>query len=150
MNGAPGMRTPGICSEVAQPSLSCQCTRNGSVMTSRRKPRPGMIALKAVGCGDDVDELDLQHVAGLRALDVDRPGQRMHRAGVERGEIGDRGVGRDLAVERVAGFQRDFLALADLERGRDVGVVAVVAAARLVAERLASIDADGVHGGLLC
>jgi hypothetical protein len=49
MNGAPGMRTPGICAEVAQPSLIRQCARKGSVITSRRKPRPGMIALNAVG-----------------------------------------------------------------------------------------------------
>src|SRR5260221_395366 len=40
MKGAPGMRTRGICSEVAQPSRIFQCTRNGSVMTSRRKPKP--------------------------------------------------------------------------------------------------------------
>jgi hypothetical protein len=31
MNGAPGMRTPGSLAEVAQPSRSCQWTRNGVV-----------------------------------------------------------------------------------------------------------------------
>ena len=102
------------------------------------------------GLRDDVGELDLQHVAWLRALDEDRPGQRMHRAGVERGEIGDCGGGRDLTVERVAGFQRDLFAFADLDGGSDVRVVAVVAAVRLVAERLAAVDPYGVHGGLLC
>ena len=36
MNGAPGMRTPGISFEVAQPSAIDQCTRNGVVNRSRR------------------------------------------------------------------------------------------------------------------
>ena len=51
MKGAPGIRTPGICGEVAQPSLSVQWTRKRSVMMSRRKPSPGRIALNAVACG---------------------------------------------------------------------------------------------------
>ena len=47
MNGAPGMRTPGSCGDVAQPSAMVQWMRKGVVMTSRRKPRPGMMAVKA-------------------------------------------------------------------------------------------------------
>ena len=92
------------------------------------------------GLRDDVGELDLEHVAWLRALDEDRAGKWVHRAGVERGEVGDGGGGSDLAVERVAGFQRDLFAFADLGGGSDVGVVAVVAAVRFVAERLAAVD----------
>ena len=57
-------------------------------------------------------------------------------------------AGRDLAVERVAGLEHDLFALADLGGGRDVRVVAVVAAVRFVAERLAAVDADGVHGAV--
>ena len=147
MNGAPGMRTPGICAEVAQPSAIRQCTRNGSVITSRRKPEARHDRAERGRLRDDVGELDFEDVAGLRALDEHRPGQRMHRAGVERGEVGDGGRRGDLAVERVAGFERDLLALADLDGRRDVGMVAVVAAVRLVGERLVAVDMDRAHGG---
>ena len=40
-----------------------QCTRNGVVMTSRRKPRPGMMRAERPRLGHDVEELDLQQVA---------------------------------------------------------------------------------------
>ena len=95
-----------------------------------------MIALNAIGCGDDVGELDFQHVARHRALDENRPGQRVHDARLDRGEIGGGHAGLDLAVERVAGLQRDLLAFADLGDRLDVGVVAVVADMRLVRQRL--------------
>ena len=102
------------------------------------------------GLREDVNELDLQHVAWLRALDEDRAGEGMHRASVERGEVGDSGGGCDLTIERVAGLQRNLLAFADFGCGGDVGVVAVVAAVWFVAEWLATVDANGMHGGLLC
>ena len=102
------------------------------------------------GLRDDVGELDFQHVAWLCALDEDRAGEWVHRTGVEHGEIGDCRVRSDLTVERVAGFQGDLFAFADLGGGSDVRVVAVVAAVRFVAERLAAVDPYGVHGGLLC
>ena len=51
MNEAPGMRTPRSWREVAQPSAISQWTRKGMVMMSRRKPRPGMMAVKAHGWG---------------------------------------------------------------------------------------------------
>ncbi len=41
MNGDPGMRTPGMSAEVAQPSAMSQLTLNGCGNTSRRKPKPG-------------------------------------------------------------------------------------------------------------
>ena len=103
--------------------------------------------LNAVGCGDDVGELDLQHVAGLGALDEDRPGQRVHDARVDTGKVGVAHPGPDLAVERVARLQRDLLALADFGDRRDVGMVAVVADMRLGGERLCPVDVDRVHGG---
>ena len=99
-----------------------------------------MIALNATGCGDDVGELDLEHVAGFGALDKDRAGQRVHRAGIDVGKIGDRRARLDLAVERVARLQRHLLALADLDDRRDVRVKAVVAAVRLLGERLRPVD----------
>ena len=99
------------------------------------------------GLRDDVGELDLKDVAGLRALHEDRAGQGMHLARVERREVGDGGGWGDLAVERVAGLECDFFPLADLGGGRDVRMVAVVAAVGFIAEWLGAIDADGVHGG---
>src|SRR3984893_1152445 len=137
MNGAPGMRTPGICAEVAQLSAIRQCTRNGSVITSRRKPSPGTIAQKAEPrhdraerrrLRDDVGELNFENVAGHRALNKDRSGQRVHGAGVERGELGSDHPRLDLAVHRIPRLQRDLLAHADLDHRCDVRIVAVVAA----------------------
>src|SRR5207245_5963945 len=49
MNGAAGMRTPGSRGDVAQPSRICQCTRNGVVKRSRRKPSPGRSEERRVG-----------------------------------------------------------------------------------------------------
>ena len=98
------------------------------------------------GLRDDVGELDLEDVAGLRALDEDRAGEWMDRSGVQCCQVGDGGGGRDLAVQRVEGFEGDLFAFADLDGGCDVGVVAVVAAVRLVAQVLGAVDADGLHG----
>src|SRR5262249_57448967 len=92
-------------------------------------------------------EVEVGRVARVRALDEYRTGQRVHLARIERGEVGDRGGGCDLTVQRVERLERDLLAFADLECRSDVGVIAVMPAIRLVAERLAAIDADGVHGG---
>ena len=41
-NGAPLMRTRGRSGESAKPSAIRQRTRNGSLKTSRRKPKPGI------------------------------------------------------------------------------------------------------------
>ena len=49
----------------------------------------------------------------------------------------------------VARLQCHLLALPDLDDRRDIGVKAVVAAARLLAEPLAPIDADRMHDGYL-
>ena len=86
MNGAPGMRTPGSCADVAQLSLICQCTRNGSVITSRRKPRPGMIALNAVGCGMMSVNSISSMSPGCAPLTNTGPVSGCTAPGVERGE----------------------------------------------------------------
>ena len=65
----------------------------------------------------------------------------MHLPRIERAKVGDRGVGRNLAIERVQCFQCDLLSFTDLECGGDVGMIAVVAAVRFVAKRLATVDA---------
>ena len=145
MNGAPGMRTPGSCAEVAQLSLDLPVhqERLGHHVAQEAQPRhdggePGRL-------GDDVGEFDLQNIAGHRALDEHRPGQRMHRAGIEPGEIGGRGARGDLAVDPVARFQRDLFALVDFRHRDDVRMVAVVTTIRFVAQPLMSIDANRAH-----
>ena len=79
----------------------------------------------------DIEELDLDHVAGLGALDEHRTGQRMDAAGIEVRQIGDGGIRTDLSVHRVPRFQNDFLALGHFRDWRDVRVIAVVPGVRL-------------------
>ena len=99
----------------------------------------------------DVEELDLDHVAGLGALDEYRAGQRMDAAGIEVRQVGDSGVRTDLAVDGVARFENDFVALGHFRDRRDVRMIAVVTAVRLGGERLGPVDANGVlvHAGPL-
>jgi hypothetical protein len=144
MNDAPGMRAGKL-------------GRGGEAVTDfplHDKRRGHHIAQKAQArhdgaeCGrlrKDVDEFDLEHVARLGALDEDRPGQGMDAARIEGGEIGNGRIRAELAVDAVARFETDVLALADFENGRDVGMIAVVAGLRFGGERLAAVDADGVH-----
>ena len=73
----------------------------------------------------------------------------MHGARLDRGQIGGRHGGLDLAVQRVARFERDLFALADFDDRRDVRMIAVVAEMGLRGERLSPIDADRVHAALL-
>ena len=54
----------------------------------------------------------------------------------------------DLAVQPVARLQCDLLALGDFGHRRDVRMVAVMTAVRLIAQSLAAIDTDCVHGEL--
>ena len=46
MNGAPGMRTPGISSQTAPPACCSHLAQKGSLKTSRRKPKPGRERVK--------------------------------------------------------------------------------------------------------
>jgi hypothetical protein len=146
MKGAPGIRTPGICSEVAQPVAQAPVhqERLGHDVAQEAQARDDRA--EGAALGHDIEELDLQHVAGLGAPDVDGAGQGMYGARIHVREIGHRRAGRDLTVERVAAFQHDLLARADLEHGLNIGMIAVVARARLRRERLASVDANGGHG----
>ena len=132
------------------PSAIRQWTRNGSVITSRRKPSPrhDTIALNAVGCGMmSVNSISMM-IAGLGILDApERPARFwVHRARIERREIGDRRRRGDLPVERVAGLERDLLALADFKGRSKIGMPAVMPAMRLPGERFSAVDADRVHG----
>jgi hypothetical protein len=55
----------------------------------------------------------------------------MHDSRRDRGKVGSFHARFDLAVERVARFQRDLFAFADLGHRCDIGVVAIVADVRL-------------------
>ena len=64
----------------------------------------------------------------------------MDAARIEGGEIGNGRIRAELAVDAVARFETDVLALADFENGRDVGMIAVVAGLRFGGERLGAVD----------
>jgi hypothetical protein len=97
------------------------------------------------GLRDNIEELDLDHVAGLGALDKDGSGQRMDKAGVNVRKIRGSRARTDLSVERVAGLQYHFFAFSDFQYRGDIGVVTIVATMRLGRQGLFPIDADCVH-----
>ena len=148
MKGAPGIRTPGISLEVAHPSAIRQWTRKGSVNTSRRKPRPGTIALNALGCAMMSVKLDFKKVPDSRPFHQHRTGQRMNKPRLDGGEVRRGHTRLDLPVKCIAGFQGDLFALVNLSNWGDVGVITVVAEVGLFGQRFASIDADRVHACL--
>ena len=98
-----------------------------------------------MGWGWMSTELHFQQVAGFRALDGHRAGERVNHAGVHAREIGLGYSRTHLAVEGVAGFQRNLLALVNLDHGRDVGMPAVMACVRLLAKALAAVDGNALH-----
>ena len=116
MNGAPGMRTPGSCGDSRPVVLDLPVHQERLGHHVAQEPQPRHDGAEPGRLGDDVGEFDLQDIAGHGALDEDRPGQRMHRAGIERGKIGDGGARGDLAVEPIARFQCDLLALVDFHQ----------------------------------
>ncbi len=98
-----------------------------------------------VGLGRDVEELDLEDVAGLRALDEDRTGERMNRARFHLGHIGLGGAGPQLAVDTIARRQDDLFALVHGDERRNVRVKPVVTGRRLISQSLAAVDLDAFH-----
>src|SRR6266487_663738 len=74
MKGAPGMRTPGSCSEVAKLFSIFHFTMNGVEKTSGRNPNPGTMQVKAKDCC---------------AFDEDRARQWVDESRVQFGEIGN-------------------------------------------------------------
>ena len=79
---------------------------------SARKPKPGITAVTPKSAGCVVEELDLEHVAGLRAGDLDGPGERVREAEVERGAVGVRALAREQAGDPVLALERQLLARA--------------------------------------
>ena len=103
-------------------------------------------AREAIGLGDDIEELDLQQIAGLRAFDVDRAGERMDAARRELRDVRRRRGPRKEAIEPVTGFEPDLLALGHLDDRRNVRVPTVVPGPGFVDQLPAAIDLDGYHG----
>ena len=66
---------------------------------------PGYLHGEAVTVGFDVEDLDLEQVAGLGAFDEDRTGQRVHDVQVRRRDGLQGGVRTHLPVERVPRLQ---------------------------------------------
>ena len=107
----------------------------------RQEAKPGREARPAVALRDDVDVLDLQEVARLRALHVHRPGERMRRRALELLQILGRRARPDLQIHRVARLERHLLARLHLDHRRDVWVPPVMSLVRLLAQPLRAIDA---------
>src|SRR5690606_39063614 len=87
-----------------------------------QEPEAGYLDGVAVAVGLDLQDLDLQQVAGLGALDVDGPGERVDDVEVGGADRLQRGLGPHLAVERVARLHDDLVAGSHAEDGRDVGM----------------------------
>src|SRR4029078_5447564 len=106
---------------------------------SRREARP------AVALRNDVEVLDLEQVARLRAFHVHRAGERVRDRALELLEVLRRRLRADLQVVRVAPLDRDVLARLDLDDSRDIRMPAVVALARLLAQALLAVDGDALR-----
>ena len=112
------------------------------------EPEPGYLDGVAVAVGFDVEDLDVEQVARLGAVDVDGAGQGMHHVEVRSGDVVPRGGGAQLSVEGVTGLEDHLVAGVAVDHRWDVGVPAVVAGAGLLHQRLGPVDADlrrGLH-----
>ena len=95
------------------PSVRSKMRRYASGKSSGRRPAPGMIAVQPQSARPQVEDLDRERVAGLRAFHRDRPGERVHALPVERRDDVRRRLGRDLVVADVARLERDRVAARD-------------------------------------
>ena len=79
-----GMRTPGSWSDTASISFSFQLAMIGLGEAVAQEAESRHHGGVAVFVRIDVDQRDREHVAPLGALDVHRPGQRMHQIQIDR------------------------------------------------------------------
>ena len=96
-----------------------------------QESEPGHDEREPARRGVDRLDLDRQQVARLRALDVDRSGERMDAAHLDREQFGRRHPRLDLPVEAVDGLHLDRGAGGDAHRRCNIRVPAVVALALL-------------------
>src|SRR5258705_3508807 len=83
----------------------------------------------------EIEDVDDEQVAGLGALDVDRPGQHVRVGQVDVAHVVGGVVVTDLAVGPLAALDPDRLARANGDSGRDGGVAPGVAGYGLIAHR---------------
>ena len=93
----------------------------------REEAEPGHDPVDAEVRGLVAEDLDGEEVAGLRALDRDRPGQGMSCAEAEPPAVGVGARARQLPIDPVAGDERHRLAGRDARHRLEVGMPAVVA-----------------------
>ena len=101
---------------------------------------------RAEGVGADLNDVDLQHVARLGALDEDGARHRVWTIEVHRQQIGIDARDDDLAIESIAAVDEDFVAIRHDQRGLEVGVPAVVARVGSLGERAADRGCEVVLG----
>jgi hypothetical protein len=89
----------------------------------------------------DVEQIDHQKIAGLRALDADRAGQEVHDRQVDVAHVVRRIVVLDEAAGPVDGLDDEVVARVDPFHDRNVGMPAVVDLVVFVG-RLREIDLD--------
>src|SRR6266545_1741573 len=156
-----GTASVGSGGSTKPPRSSAACSR---AMVASSRPRSGarpIVPMKvaqeaeprhldrvAVAVGLDLQDLDLQEVPGLGAVDVDRPGERVHHVQVGRRHRLQRRGGSHLAVEGVTRLQDHLVAGVAAHHRRDVRMPAVVPGLRLLAQRLRVVDPDLVRGQL--
>ena len=149
MNGAPGDADAGKVGRGGPAVGEVPADLEGIGELVAQEPEAGDLDGVAVGVGLDVEDLDVEQVARLGALDVDRVrsvgaadrgSTPATSASETSGPICPSKASRVSRIDLVAGFAPD-------ERG-DVGVPAVVAGRRLLDERLRPVDGDlepGLH-----
>src|SRR6185295_7983842 len=101
--------------EVAVRQVEDPQVRIGEVVWQQAEP--GQDRGPAPATGVEVEDLDGERVAGLRAAHGDRPGERVDAVPVQPGDDVGRGVRPDLVVADVAGDHDDRVAASDLEDG---------------------------------
>ena len=111
-----------------------------------QKAEPGEDRGERMRLRGDVEELDLQHVARLGALDEDGPREGMDGAGFHVRHVRLARPGAELAVDAVARGQHHLFVLVDREERGDVRVEPVVTRRRLIFQSLAAVDLDALHG----
>ena len=94
----------------------------------------------------DVQDVDLQQVAGLGAVDVHRSGQGVDQVQVGVEQIGGLGGGRYLHIEGIAGLHHDLFARVGGHGRRDVGMPAVMPLVRFVATLPRIVQLYSLHG----
>ena len=118
---------------------------------SARKPKPGITAVTPKSARRVAEELDLEDVARLGSLDLDRPGERVRETEVELRAVRMRALAGEQAGDSVLDVERELVSRRDRDDRRDVRMPAVVhqrssptrAAARVHAAASASVHDAG-------